>query len=113
VAAAAVLRGLGLRPGDVIAVAGYAHDAYYAQIAGVRVLAQVCDAKTYARIDWHDPQASCHARDVLLNPESAAPAWESLRRLGVKAVVTHDWRGDLPPSGWRRMGETRFWIRLL
>ncbi len=108
------LRKLGLQPGDAIAMAGYGMDAYFAPIVGVRVLAQVCDSSTYADLDWHDPQPSCHATEFLRRDPSASTAlWERLRRDGIKAIVTHDVKSDTMPAGWHKLGETRFWARLI
>jgi hypothetical protein len=108
------LRALGIQPGDAIAVAGYGMDAYYAPIAGVRVLGQVCDSATYADLDWHDPQPSCRAAELLLrDPASYAPLRQSLRRDGFKAILTRDANSEIMPPGWIRLGKTRFWALLL
>lgn len=108
------LRDLGLKPGDAIAVAGYAFDAYYARIAGVFIHAQICDSASYADIDWHDPQASCRVNEFLRrDPSSQAELWDTLRRSGIRAVVTRDTEGMSPPSGWQKLGETHFWARFL
>lgn len=108
------LRDLGLQPGASIAVAGYAFDAYYARIAGIHIHGQICDSATYSQIDWHDPQASCRAKEFLRrDPMSQASLWDILRRSGIKAVVTRETEAASPPQGWHRLGETRFWARML
>jgi len=100
------LRDLGVRPGDRIAVAGYAHEDYYAQIAGIQISTQVCDADSYADVDWHDPQASCRAGSLFQRgSDFLAPAIEALRRNGVKALVTREAPLDAIAPGWRRLGE--------
>ncbi len=104
------LRALGIHPGDAVAVAGYGMDAYYAPVAGVRVLGQVCDTGTYADIDWHDPQPSCRATELLRrDPATYAALRESLRRDGFKVLLTRDANSEIMPPGWIRLGRTRFW----
>lgn len=108
------LRALGIQPGDAVAVAGYGMDAYYAPVAGIRVLGQVCDAATYADLDWHDPQPSCRATELLRrDPDSYRALRESLRRDGFKALLTRDANSEIMPPGWIRLGRTRFWALLL
>jgi hypothetical protein len=103
---AAQLHELGIGSGDRIAVAGYPYEDYYAQVAGVQISAQVCDGTTYADVDWHDPATNCRAAALLRRgPEFLAPAWDALRRAGVKAIVTRDVPIDCLPAGWRRLGE--------
>jgi hypothetical protein len=110
---AAQLHELGIASGDRIAVAGYAYEDYYAQVAGVQISAQVCDAATYADVDWHDPALVCRAAALFRRgPEFLAPAWDALRRAGVKAVITRDAPADCLPTGWRRLGE-RYAILIL
>jgi hypothetical protein len=108
------LRALGIQPGDAVAVAGYGMDAYYAPVAGVHVFGQVCDAATYADLDWHDPQPSCRATELLRrDPASYAALRESLRHDGFKAILTRDANSEIMPPGWIRLGRTRFWALLL
>jgi hypothetical protein len=106
VAIARQLHVLGISPGDRIAVAGYAHEDYYAHIAGIQISAQVCDAETYGNVDWHDPQASCRAASLFRRGAGfLAPALDALRSNGVKALVTREAPVDALPPGWRRLGE--------
>jgi hypothetical protein len=72
------LDALGVRPGDKLAVAGYAFDAYYAKCSGIQITAQI-----------QDPPAFWRATPARREQLSA-----QLVNTGVTAIVAQD-----PPAG--------------
>lgn len=78
------LRGLGLQPGDGLAVIGYAHDCYYARCARLRVIAQIPDAHEF----WN------------LTDAQQKPVRERLASLGVKALVARNAPDGSAKDGW-------------
>ncbi|HKY60795.1 MAG TPA: hypothetical protein VJP59_07280 [Gemmatimonadota bacterium] len=93
------LQELGVRPGDAIGFVGHAFGAYFARLAGVKIVAQLQspDASRF----W-DARGS--ARLAVL---------EAFAEAGAEAVIAERVPPEGPGKGWRRIGRTSHWIYFL
>ena len=89
----------GIRPGDPIAYVGYAFGAYFARLAKVRVVAEVPEHE--ASEFWD------------LEPARREAALASLARTGAIAIVAERLPGETSPSGWIRLRDTSYHLRML
>ena len=86
------LTNMGFSPGDRIAIVGYAHGAYYARYAGLRIVAQIPDAREFWQLD----------REALKTLE------DRLSAIGVRGIVAVAPTGqDLDIPQWRSLSEVR------
>jgi hypothetical protein len=92
--AARALADLGLEPGDPVAFIGYSYYAYWARLAGVRIVAEV--PMPGARQFW-DADESGRAEIV-----------GTLFSTGARAVVVVAEGRHPPPAGWHRLGDTGY-----
>ena len=74
------LRRLGIQPGDTVAIAGSAIDAYYVRLAEARIIAQIPDEAAI----WQ------------LSPEKFEAVQQRLAKIGVKALIAE---GSPPAAG--------------
>ena len=81
------LRKLGLRPGDRLAVVGYAHNCFYARFDRLRIIAQIPDADEF----WH------------LGSADMKTLAERLHSIGVKAVVAFNGPEPASTPSWREV----------
>ena len=90
------LKFLGIRPGDKVAVIGYAFDSFWARLARVKIVAEmlVSDAPQF----WFG--------DATLQKE-AIQAFEST---GARAIVAEDVPDQVLSSAWHRVGNTNVFI---
>ncbi len=79
------LQAAGLHRGDRLASVGAAFDAYYAQYAGMRFVAEVVDVQAFAHI----------------NPAEFAKLKDRLAEIGVKALVSFDKPITSGADGWQ------------
>ena len=83
--AAAALTAMGLRRGDRVAIVGEGFQDYSAQIAGLKIVAQVPSEEEFQR----------------LGPSELASVREHLRALGVKALIAKVRPFGAAPADWR------------
>lgn len=104
------LNGMGLHGGDTIAVSGDSFDAFYARAAGVRIVAQVCDAGAFWAPHFPEPLIRCESGFLnRMNAGELSVLWRDLRSAGAHALVV---RGE-PPAGWRVLGKSGYSVRML
>jgi hypothetical protein len=96
--AARALADLGLSEGDEVAFIGYGYDAYWARLAGVRVIAEVpfTDTEVYWRADEKTRERTL---DTLLST-------------GASAVVILADPSRPAPAGWIQLGDTAYYVLL-
>lgn len=99
VALAREVRAAGLAPGEPIAFIGYAFGAYFARLAGLRIVAEV---------PWSQGE-----RFWSLEPDRREEVLEKLRAAGAVAVVSEFVPEGDPPAGWRWLGSTGHLMRRL
>jgi hypothetical protein len=93
------LHQLGVRPGDKVAVIGYAFDSYWARLARVKIVAEM--------LDWQaDPF-------WLGEPSLQSRALQAFANTGAKAVVAERVPAYAHPTHWHRVGNSNYYIRLL
>ena len=83
---AAELQAMGLRAGDRVAIVGPGFETYYAQIAGLKIVAQIPNEDEFQH----------------LNPPELATVTARLSALGVKALIAKDRPLSAAPEGWRQ-----------
>lgn len=88
-----------LKPGDPVACVGRGYRAYWARLAGLRVIAEVPMA-TSAEF-WN------------CGEDSRRGALTALASTGAKIAVAQDLPDAAGSEGWQRLGETRYWVREL
>ncbi len=93
------LRQMGVVPGDKVAVIGYSFTAFWAQLARVRIVAEIRDrdANSFWAVD--EPVRS--------------EAIETFARTGAKAIVTEKPALCAESTGWRKIGNTDYYAYLL
>jgi hypothetical protein len=96
---AEVLRDDGVTEGDRVAVFGYAFGSFWARLARVRIAAEMLpdDAKLF----W---ATETETQDEILGV---------LARHGVRAVVAEYVPNTVDTTGWRQVGQSNFYVRLL
>jgi hypothetical protein len=85
--AAAELQAMGLRKGDRVAIVGEGFEAYYAQIAGLKIVAQFTSEEEFQRLD----------------PSALESVTAHLRVLGVKALITKERPLHASTADWREV----------
>ncbi|MGQ9697944.1 MAG: hypothetical protein ACUVRO_08125 [Armatimonadota bacterium] len=109
---AQALQALGVQQGDPVASLGCAGKAYWARVAGVRVVAEAYDTRVRSE---EDTFRAAGRPEELIDEDGALKerVLGAFRKVGVRAVVT---RG-LPPHavrrGWHRLGRTDYCAYLL
>lgn len=88
----------GLRTGDAVGGMGWTFGAFWARMARVRIVAEV-PVEGVARF-WS------------LDSANRAVVMKLFEVVGAKAVVTSHGPGDAEPTGWKRVGDTRFYVYL-
>ena len=88
-----------LHPGDPVACIGRGYRAYWARLAGLRVIAEV--PLRSATEFWDCEEAS--RRGALV----------ALASTGAKIAVAKDLPDAAGREGWQRLGETAYWVREL
>jgi hypothetical protein len=112
--AARGLNRLGIGGGSAIAVAGSAFDAFYARAAGVRIVAQVCDADRFWDFHPSDPLGRCESGFLeRMSPAEQSALWQDLRAAGVRAAVVVGQPSGGAGAGWRALGRSQLAARLL
>jgi hypothetical protein len=96
--AARALADLGIVPGDPVAFIGYSYYAYWARLAGVRIVAEVPAGE--ADRFWEADEAG-RARII-----------STLFSAGPRAIVLVGHHRHPPPYGWDRLGETGYYTLL-
>lgn len=96
---AAALTTAGIRPGDQVGSVGFAFDAYWARLAGVRIVAEIPtpDVPTF----WSDTAAG------------RAAVYDAFRRAGIRILVAPDAPDTAAAVGWQRLGVDRhavYWL---
>jgi hypothetical protein len=88
---ARALQALGVRPGDPLASVGNSFEAYWAQIAGARIVAEIPEPESDKF--WRGEEGA------------QARALDAMTAAGARAVVA-DWsRAAAVPPGWRRVDD--------
>jgi len=93
------LRRSGVNAGDRVAVFGYAFTSFWARLARVRVAAEMLPND--AELFWSTEAAT---RDEILRV---------LARNGVRAVVAESVPATADTTGWRQVGRSNFYLRLI
>jgi hypothetical protein len=93
------LHRLGIRPGDKIAVIGYAFDSFWARLARVRIVAEMFDWKA-------DPFWSG-------GPSLQSEVFRAFAGTGAKAIVAERVPSYVTPNGWHRVGNSSYYIYVL
>jgi hypothetical protein len=96
--AARALAELGLRRGDPVAFIGYSYYAYWARLAGLRIIAEV--PMTESHLFWEADE------------DARARITSTLFSAGPRAIVTLAQGQYRPPEGWRQLGGTAYYVLL-
>jgi len=89
----------GIEPGDKIASMGYSLNAYWAHLAGVRIVAEI--PMGAAGEYW-----SC-------SPRVKSEILADFANAGAKAVVTDQGPPNRPNNEWERIGQTGYFVHML
>jgi len=110
--AAQALRALGVRPGDAVACFGCAGKAYWARVAGVRVVAEAYDARLG---EEEDTFAAAGRQDEVIEANGAVRkrVLDAFRGTGARAIVTREVPEHAARHGWHRLGRTGYYAYLL
>jgi hypothetical protein len=98
-AVAEELQRLGIRPGDKVAVIGYAFDSSWARLARVQIVAEMFDWQ--AEAFWLGA-SSLHSKVLL-----------ALTQTGAKAIVAERVPSSVSPTNWHRVGDSSCYIYIL
>lgn len=90
---------LGLRPGDRIAIIGAGYEAYWARLAKVRVVAEV---PTWEEAHFWTAEA-----------DEQHQVYDTLARLGVRAVVARAIPATASRAGWSAVDSGQLYVRML
>jgi hypothetical protein len=90
------LSALGLARGDAIGMIGYSFGAYFARLAGVRIVAEI---PAYAAPAFWQADTATRAGTL-----------DAFRRAGVRMVVADHAPPRLAASGWQRVGRTGHFV---
>jgi hypothetical protein len=113
------LQRAGVRPGDRIAVVGWSLGAYWARLAGVTIVAEICAERPA-------PPYLCQGGPDGIREFWAAPpevkqqVYEAFRKAGAKAVVATSLRGTqlvaadaVPTTGWTALSSAGYYVHML
>ena len=96
---AEALRRMGIQPGDRVASIGYTFDAYWARLAGVKIVAEIPSAG--AGVFW------------TADSELKSTVYDTFAKTGAKAIVCNRAPPGMPqPAGWQRVESSDYWIRI-
>ena len=93
------LHRLGIRPGDRVAIVGYGFDAFWARLAGVRIVAELLE--TDAGGFWTN-EAGVQTRVI-----------QAFAGTGARAIVAEYAPLEAELPNWHRVGNTSFYLYLL
>jgi hypothetical protein len=93
------LQGLGMQPGDKVAVIGYAFDSFWARLARVKIVAEMLDSGADAF--WVGKPA---LQDEVIRAFAGT---------GAKAIVAENVPSYASLVGWRQIGNSNYYIYLL
>jgi len=91
---ASILHSSGIPAGAKVASIGFSYNAYWARLAGVQIAMEIPDAASY----W----ASSDSVKAIVHKRFA----ES----GAVAIVANRFLPAAPPSGWKRLGDSRYYL---
>lgn len=102
-----IARGLaaaGVTPGDRVVKVGYGANAYWARLAGVKIVAEVfCEDEEFDKVPGI---RAMFAADGSLLPEARS----AFASTGAKAVVASAVPADVARQGWRELGKTGWFV---
>jgi hypothetical protein len=90
------LHRLEIRPGDKVAVIGYAFDSFWARLAHVQIVAEMFDSEA-------DPFWSG-------SPSLQSEVFRAFAGTGARAIVAERVPGYVTPNGWHRVGNSNYYI---
>jgi hypothetical protein len=95
---AGVLHGLGVSPGDKVALIGYGFDAYWARLARVKIVAEM--------LFWE-------ADKFWLGDSSfQSQVIQAFASTGARAIVAENVPTYVHPTGWNRVGNSSYYVYL-
>lgn len=105
---AQALRKLGVRQGDAVACFGCAGKAYWARVAGVRVIAEAYDAGLG---EEEDTFAAAGKQHELITVDGAVRkrVLDAFRTTGARVIVTREVPPHAVPHGWYALGRTNYY----
>jgi hypothetical protein len=92
------LHRLGVRPGDKVAVIGYAFNSFWARLARVVIVAEMFDGD--GNEFW------------LANPSLQSKALRAFANTGARAIVAEAVPSYVTPAGWHRVRNSNYYIYL-
>ena len=92
------LHTLGVRPGEPVAVIGYAYSAFWARLARVKIIAEMLD--TDAAAFWYG------------TPELKDTVIQAFRSSGARAIVAESVPDGSEMENWQQVGQTNVFIYL-
>ncbi len=101
------LEEIGIRPGDRAAEIGYGADAYWARLAGLRLVAELFSEKgEFESVQDHD---------LILRPDgSLTPeAISAFSATGARTIVARKVPPEVAQHGWTKLGKTGWYAYLL
>jgi len=109
----------GVKPGDHVAVVGFSLGAYWARLAQVRIVAEICAERP--RPPWNCGGEQHAIRDFwVASPDTKDQVYAAFRRAGARAVVAGsvgDVRlvggGVVLPDEWLRIPGTSYFVYFL
>jgi hypothetical protein len=96
---ASALHSAGIRPGEAVASGDRGFNAYWARLAGVRIIAEVSGLESAAILE-SDAEARHDAQRVLVAQD-------------VRAVVARSWPAQTGDTGWHRIDGTDYFYYLV
>jgi hypothetical protein len=93
------LHGLGIQPGDKVAVIGYGFDSFWARLARVQIVAEMLGAE--ADPFW------------LGDPALQSDVLQAFATAEARAVVAERVPSYADLSGWHRVGDSDYYVRIL
>lgn len=92
------LQNLGVRPGEPVAVIGYAYSAFWARLARVKIIAEMLD--TDASAFWY---GTAELKQTVI---------QAFRSTGARAIVGESVPDGAGTDSWRQVGDTNVYIYL-
>jgi hypothetical protein len=94
---------LGVKPGDRVAQIGYAAPAYWARLAGVRIVGEtLAESQTFAAIPGVE-----HLFEA--DGSMKADAIAAFSHMGARVVVTRRPPPNVMQHGWKELGDRSYW----